>query len=365
MNGSIATVLPRSSPISPAASAVRCSFLTKPISSHARRWRLWRHGSRSTRHPDPVRRRGERPSEAGSGFVVDCRGLAARDALPDLRGVRGEMVVVRTHDISLSRPVRLLHPRIPLYIVPRGDGVFMIGATMIESEERRAVSVRSAVELLNAAYTLHPAFGEAEIVELGADLRPAFPRQPAVRAAQSAACCTPTGFSGMVSCSRPGWRGKLPMPFFWRREMRIFLNDDMHEVAPGTLAAALETLGFGGRKIATAVNGCFVAAARTAAHSAGRRRQDRSRRADAGRLAPHVVLIFLLRHRAEVAAAARHVALSLAGGPRTRDQGVGRGSRDRSRCGARAARVAPARASGRSSSRWACACCPTRRAAIR
>jgi glycine oxidase len=102
--------------------------------------------------------------------------------LPDLRGVRGEMVVVRSRDISLSRPVRLLHPRIPLYIVPRGEGVFMIGATMIESEVRGGASVRSTVELLNAAYTLHPAFGEAEILEIGADLRPAFPDNlPAVR----------------------------------------------------------------------------------------------------------------------------------------------------------------------------------------
>jgi glycine oxidase len=117
-----------------------------------------------------------------AGLVVDCRGLAARDALPDLRGVRGEMVVVRSRDISLSRPVRLLHPRIPLYIVPRGEGVFMIGATMIESEVRGGASVRSTVELLNAAYTLHPAFGEAEIMEIGADLRPAFPDNlPAVR----------------------------------------------------------------------------------------------------------------------------------------------------------------------------------------
>jgi glycine oxidase len=115
------------------------------------------------------------PQDAPADIVVDCRGLAARDALPDLRGVRGEMVVVRAPDVSLQRPVRLLHPRIPLYIVPRGNGLFMIGATMIESERRGPVSVRSAVELLNAAYTLHPAFGEAEIVELGADLRPAFP----------------------------------------------------------------------------------------------------------------------------------------------------------------------------------------------
>jgi glycine oxidase len=114
------------------------------------------------------------PDAAPGDFVVDCRGLAARDVLPDLRGVRGEMVVVRCRDIALTRPVRMLHPRIPLYIVPRGDGLFMIGATMIESEQRGAVSVRSTVELLNAAYALHPAFGEAEIVELGADLRPAF-----------------------------------------------------------------------------------------------------------------------------------------------------------------------------------------------
>ncbi|HLM14238.1 MAG TPA: glycine oxidase ThiO [Reyranella sp.] len=115
------------------------------------------------------------PRDAPADIVVDCRGLAARDTLPDLRGVRGEMVVVRAPDVSLQRPVRLLHPRIPLYIVPRGNGLFMIGATMIESERRGPVSVRSAVELLNAAYALHPAFGEAEIVELGADLRPAFP----------------------------------------------------------------------------------------------------------------------------------------------------------------------------------------------
>jgi glycine oxidase len=115
------------------------------------------------------------PDAAPGDLVVDCRGLAARDALPDLRGVRGEMVVVRCRDVALARPVRMLHPRFPLYIVPRGDGLFMIGATMIESEQRGPVSVRSAVELLNAAYALHPAFGEAEIVELGADLRPAFP----------------------------------------------------------------------------------------------------------------------------------------------------------------------------------------------
>ncbi len=114
------------------------------------------------------------PDAAPGDVVVDCRGFAARDALQDLRGVRGEMVMVRCLDVALTRPVRMLHPRIPLYVVPRGDGLFMIGATMIESERQGGASVRSTVELLNAAFALHPAFGEAEVVELGADLRPAF-----------------------------------------------------------------------------------------------------------------------------------------------------------------------------------------------
>ncbi len=115
------------------------------------------------------------PQDLQTDSVLDCRGFAARSVLPGLRGVRGEMVIVRAPAVTLSRPVRFLHPRFPLYIVPRADSHFMIGATMIESEHRGRPTVRSAMELLNAAFTLHPGFGEAEIVELDADLRPAFP----------------------------------------------------------------------------------------------------------------------------------------------------------------------------------------------
>jgi glycine oxidase len=108
------------------------------------------------------------------GIVIDCRGLAARDAQTELRGVKGEMIVVETDEVELSRPVRLIHPRFPLYVIPRGDGRFMLGATSIESEDT-GVSVRSALELLGAAYAVHPTFGEARIVEFGSGLRPAFP----------------------------------------------------------------------------------------------------------------------------------------------------------------------------------------------
>ncbi len=108
------------------------------------------------------------------GIVIDCRGLAAREAESELRGVKGEMIVVESSEVELSRPVRLIHPRFSLYVIPRGDGRFMLGATSIESEDS-GVSVRSALELLGAAYAVHPAFAEARIVEFGSGLRPAYP----------------------------------------------------------------------------------------------------------------------------------------------------------------------------------------------
>ncbi|MFK3779013.1 glycine oxidase ThiO [Agrobacterium sp. NPDC089420] len=107
--------------------------------------------------------------------VVDCTGPAAVGTLSSLRGVRGEMLYLATREVSLSRPVRLLHPRIPLYIVPREPGRFMVGATMIETEDTGAISARSMMEFLNAAYAVHPAFAEAEIIETGTGVRPAYP----------------------------------------------------------------------------------------------------------------------------------------------------------------------------------------------
>jgi glycine oxidase len=108
-------------------------------------------------------------------LTIDCRGFQANDALPALRGVKGEMLILSCPEVTLSRPVRLLHPRVPLYIVPRGDGVFMLGATMIEGHAGEHVTARALLELLSAAYALSSAFGEAEVLEIGVDSRPAFP----------------------------------------------------------------------------------------------------------------------------------------------------------------------------------------------
>ncbi|MBS0377064.1 MAG: FAD-dependent oxidoreductase [Proteobacteria bacterium] len=117
----------------------------------------------------------EGPAAGAVAVRVDCTGFAARHSLPQLRGVKGEMVLLRHPELSFTRPVRLLHPRLPVYVVPRGEGTYLVGATMIESEEGTRVSARSLLELLSAAYALHPAFGEAEVLEAGTAVRPAFP----------------------------------------------------------------------------------------------------------------------------------------------------------------------------------------------
>lgn len=79
----------------------------------------------------------------GDHLVVDCTGWAARHHLNDLRGVKGEMLLLRSKEITLARPIRLLDPRIPAYIVPRPGGAFMVGATMIESDDASRITVRS------------------------------------------------------------------------------------------------------------------------------------------------------------------------------------------------------------------------------
>lgn len=112
---------------------------------------------------------------AGTEADIDCCGLAARNRLPGLRAVRGEMLILRCPDVTLTRPVRLLHPRFPVYVVPRGDGLYMVGATMIESDATGPITLRSATELMSAAFALHPGFAEAAVVETGCGLRPAWP----------------------------------------------------------------------------------------------------------------------------------------------------------------------------------------------
>lgn len=115
-------------------------------------------------------------------WVLDCRGLGARAQWPALRGVRGEVVRVHAPEVALSRPTRLIHPRYPLYIAPKQDHVFVIGATEIEVDDLSPPSVRSTLELLSALYSVHTGFAEARILEIATQCRPALPDNlPSIR----------------------------------------------------------------------------------------------------------------------------------------------------------------------------------------
>jgi glycine oxidase len=114
-------------------------------------------------------------------WIIDCRGLGGKPAWPALRGIRGEVARVHAPGIDLTRPVRLLHPRYPLYIAPKQDDLYVIGATEVEGEDMSPMSVRSALELLSAAFAVHPGFGEARILELNSQCRPTLPdHRPAI-----------------------------------------------------------------------------------------------------------------------------------------------------------------------------------------
>ncbi|HOB66567.1 FAD-dependent oxidoreductase [Ottowia sp.] len=120
-------------------------------------------------------RAGGRGAE-GDGGVVGPH----PNALPEgegvrVRGVRGEVIWLDCPGHGLTRPVRLLHPRHRVYIVPRTERDVIVGASEIESEDRSPVSLRSAVELMAAAHSVVPALAEARIVKMDVNLRPALP----------------------------------------------------------------------------------------------------------------------------------------------------------------------------------------------
>ncbi len=106
-------------------------------------------------------------------WVFDARGLGAHEQVDNLRGVRGEVFWLEAPEVNITRPTRMLHPRYKIYIVPRPNNRYIIGATEIESEDKSPMSVRSSLELLSAVYAVHSGFAEARIVKTLTNCRPA------------------------------------------------------------------------------------------------------------------------------------------------------------------------------------------------
>lgn len=137
----------------------------------------WQWGHRVTRiAPGELTSVTEQGTETAHQFdwVFDLRGTGARPQAP-VRGVRGEVIWLHALGVKVHRPIRLLHPRHRVYLVPRPGDVVVVGASEIESEDRSPVSLRSAVELMAAAHSIVPGLAEARILRMDVNLRPALP----------------------------------------------------------------------------------------------------------------------------------------------------------------------------------------------
>ncbi len=109
---------------------------------------------------------------AAGSWAGDLDGIPDGARVP-LRPVKGQ--ILRLHDPAgpglLGRVVRMAQG----YIVPRGDGRYVLGATMEERGFDTSVTVGAVFELLRDATELVPGMSELVIDELSAGLRPATP----------------------------------------------------------------------------------------------------------------------------------------------------------------------------------------------
>ena len=113
-------------------------------------------------------------TQVKSDYIIDARGLGAKLNDNSLFGVRGEAMLVSAPSVHLSHTIRLMHPRHPLYIVPRGADQYYIGATTIESEDNSPISLKSTLELTSALYFTHEGFAESRILKTFAHSRPTY-----------------------------------------------------------------------------------------------------------------------------------------------------------------------------------------------
>lgn len=108
-------------------------------------------------------------------LVLNTTGYHGKSDLNNtLRGVRGSLILVEAPQVNLQSIVRLGHLRYPIYIVPRGQNKYIIGATTHETECMKPMTVEANLELLSTACQFDPGFLEANILEQRVNLRPAF-----------------------------------------------------------------------------------------------------------------------------------------------------------------------------------------------
>ena len=182
-------------------------------------------------------------------------------AIP-VRPVKGQ--ILRLHDPAgpglLTRVLRMTGG----YLVPRGDGRYVLGATMEERGFDTTVTAGAVFELLRDAIELLPWIAELVIDELSAGLRPATPDNlPAIGPGAIAGLHWATGhYPPRRSCWRrspPSWSSAalagedsgsrhdvradaLRRPWRWRHDRAVTVNGERRELPAGATVASVVAL---------------------------------------------------------------------------------------------------------------------------
>jgi glycine oxidase len=122
---------------------------------------------------------GPRPALAAGTVVLaagcwsGALGGVAAEALPPVRPVKGQLLYLKgpAAEPLCSRNVRGLE----VYVVPRGDGRVVVGATVEEQGFDTRVTAGAVHDLLRAAMELLPDAAELELLETVVGLRPGSP----------------------------------------------------------------------------------------------------------------------------------------------------------------------------------------------
>ncbi|MEA2332076.1 MAG: glycine oxidase [Thermoleophilaceae bacterium] len=160
-------------------------------------------------------------------------GLAPLGEGPPVRPVKGQILELRVRgsmDEPFTRVVRT--PR--CYLVARGDGRVVLGATVEEQGFDTAVTADGVYRLLEAAWEVLPEVGELELVEARAGLRPGTP--------DNAAVVGPGELEGLVWATGHWRNGVLLAPLTGECVAGLLaggeLPDELAPLAPGRFGAA-------------------------------------------------------------------------------------------------------------------------------
>jgi glycine oxidase len=173
---------------------------------------------------------------AGGVWCGSLQGLP-EDARVPIRPVKGQ--ILRLHDPAgpglLKRALRMQRG----YVVPRGDGRYVLGATMEERGFDTTVTAGPVFELLRDAIELLPGFSELVIDELTSGLRPTTP--------DSAPAIGPGAIAGLHWATGHYRHGVLLAPITAEIAVAALAGDAPPEIAAAFAPARFADVAVGAR----------------------------------------------------------------------------------------------------------------------